>query len=400
VKYVADDSLDFEEKVVDKAPVDGEKEVTTVSQPGEKDKVTEEVTKEPVDGVTKVGNKKVETKTNDDGSTTTTTTIYEVNPETGELINPTTTTVTTPAEEYQAIFNGNGGTPTTQKITVKDGEVVSGVEKPTREGYKFVKWVKLGTDKELDLSKPLSKDILGGEKSVIFTAVWGKVEEETPAEEYQAIFNGNGGTPTTQKVTVKDGEVVSGVTEPTREGYKFVKWVKLGTNEEIDLSKPFSKDILGGEKSVIFTAVWEKVEEETPAEEYQAIFNGNGGTPTTQKITVKDGEVISGVTKPTREGYKFVKWVKLGTNEEIDLSKPFSKDILGGENSVIFTAVWEKVVSEDTQAPTIDAGNITAVEGQPIPPVLVDVDDVNATVTVEGLPEGLKYNPETKQIEG
>ncbi|MDU7384645.1 MAG: Rib/alpha-like domain-containing protein, partial [Finegoldia magna] len=32
VKYVADDSLDFEEKVVDKAPVDGEKEVTTVSQ--------------------------------------------------------------------------------------------------------------------------------------------------------------------------------------------------------------------------------------------------------------------------------------------------------------------------------------------------------------------------------
>ena len=138
----------------------------------------------------------------------------------------------------------------------------------------------------------------------------------------------------------------------------------------------------------------------TPAEEYQAIFNGNGGTPTTQKVTVKDGEVVSGVTEPTREGYKFVKWVKLGTDEEFDLSKPFSKDILGGEKSVIFTAVWEKVVSEDTTAPTIDAGNITAVEGQPIPPVMVDVDDVNATVTVEGLPEALKYNPETKQIEG
>ncbi|MSB11342.1 Rib/alpha-like domain-containing protein, partial [Finegoldia sp. BIOML-A1] len=393
----------------------------------------------------------------------------------------------TPAEEYQAIFNGNGGNPTTQKVTVKDGEVVSGVTEPTREGYKFVKWVKLGTNEEIDLSKPFSKDILGGEKSVIFTAVWEKVEEETPAEEYQAIFNGNGGNPTTQKVTVKDGEVVSGVTEPTREGYKFVKWVKLGTNEEIDLSKPFSKDILGGEKSVIFTAVWEKVEEETPAEEYQAIFNGNGGNPTTQKVTVKDGEVVSGVTEPTREGYKFVKWVKLGTNEEIDLSEPFNKDILGEEKSVIFTAVWEKVVSEnggsaifypkethpifkvvgdelteeeiqnaivvlgldkskytvtinedqvvpttdkpgdyiidvtinfedgttdnaqvivivtgevDTTAPKIDAGNITAVEGQPIPPVMVDVDDVNAEVTVEGLPEGLKYNPETKQIEG
>ncbi|MDU5418030.1 hypothetical protein, partial [Peptoniphilus harei] len=52
VKYEADDSLDFEEKVVDKASVDGEKKVTTVSQPGKDDVVTEEVTKEAEDGIT------------------------------------------------------------------------------------------------------------------------------------------------------------------------------------------------------------------------------------------------------------------------------------------------------------------------------------------------------------
>ena len=94
VKYEADDSLDFEAKKVETAPEDGEKKITTVSQPGKDDVVTEEVIKEAKDGLTKVGNKKVESKKNDDGSTTTTTTIYDVNPETGELSNPKTTTKT------------------------------------------------------------------------------------------------------------------------------------------------------------------------------------------------------------------------------------------------------------------------------------------------------------------
>ena len=136
---------------------------------------------------------------------------------------------------------------------------------------------------------------------------------------------------------------------------------------------------------------------DTSVEEYLAIFNGNGGSSATQKITVKDGEVVSGVVEPKREGYKFVKCVKAGTDTAFDLSQPFSKDLLDEDKTVMFTAVWEK---EDTVAPTIDAGNVISVEGQPISPVLVDVDDPNASVKVDGLPEGLTYNPETKQIEG
>ena len=136
---------------------------------------------------------------------------------------------------------------------------------------------------------------------------------------------------------------------------------------------------------------------DTSVEEYLAVFNGNGGSPATQKVTVKDGEVVTEVTEPIREGYKFVKWVKAGTDTAFDLSQPFSKDLLDEDKTVMFTAVWEK---EDTASPVIDAGNVIAVEGQPIPPVMVDVDDPNASVKVEALPEGLTYNPETKQIEG
>ncbi|WP_141751166.1 Ig-like domain-containing protein, partial [Aerococcus sp. HMSC072A12] len=67
-----------------------------------------------------------------------------------------------------------------------------------------------------------------------------------------------------------------------------------------------------------------------------------------------------------------------------------------------FTATAGQVAEADTTAPTItvSAKDIQATEGQPIDPVSVETDDPEATVTVDGLPDGLVYNPETKQIEG
>ena len=319
VKYEADDSLNFEEKVVDKAPVDGEKEITTVSEPGKEDVVTEEVTKEPEAGTTRVGNKKVETVENEDGSTTETTTIYDVDPDTGELTNPTTTTKTTPAEEYLAVFNGNGGSPATQKVTVKDGEVVTGITEPTREGYKFVKWVKLGTNNEFDLSEPFSKDILGGEKSVIFTAFW---EKETSQNGGSAVFYPKETHPIFKTVgdELTEKEITNAI-------------VVLG----LDRSK------------------------------YTVTINEGQTLPSTDQA----GDAIIDVTITFEDG----------TTDDAQVA-------------IIITE------PADTTAPVIDAANVIAVEGQPIPPVLVDIDDLDATVTVDGLPEGLTYNPETKEIEG
>ena len=91
ISYEADETLEFEKQNVAIKPINGEKEITTVSQSGKKDVVTEKVIKDKVDGVTKVGNKKVEVETKD-GVTTTTTTIYEVEKETGKLVNPKVTT--------------------------------------------------------------------------------------------------------------------------------------------------------------------------------------------------------------------------------------------------------------------------------------------------------------------
>ena len=318
VKYEADDSLDFEEQVVDKAPEDGEKKVTTVSQPGKDAVVTEKVTKEPVDGITKVGNKKVETVENEDGSTTETTTIYDVDPETGELTNPTTTIKTTPAEEYLVVFNGNGGSPVTQKVTVKDGSSVSVIE-PTREGYKFVKWVKVGTNIEFDPKTPFSKEILDGDNSLFLTAIW---EKETSQNGGSAVFY-------------------------PKESHPIFKTVGDSLTEE-EVTNAIV--VLGLDRN-----------------QYKVTINQGQSLPSTDQA----GQAIVDVTITFEDG----------TTDDAQVA-------------IIITE------PADTTAPTIDAANVIAVEGQPIPPVMVDVDDLDATVTVEGLPEGLTYNPEIKQIEG
>lgn len=84
--YEADDSLEFGKQVVVKKTIDGEKEITSKTVGGKTTK-TEKILKESEDGLVKVGNKKVEVETKD-GTTITTTTVYEVDKETGKLVNP------------------------------------------------------------------------------------------------------------------------------------------------------------------------------------------------------------------------------------------------------------------------------------------------------------------------
>ncbi len=69
------------------------------------------------------------------------------------------------------------------------------------------------------------------------------------------------------------------------------------------------------------------------------------------------------------------------------------------EDKINVTVVVGEDPSIDTTAPVITADNIEVIEGQAITPASVTTDE-EATVTVEGLPTGLSYNPETKQIEG
>ena len=116
----------------------------------------------------------------------------------------------------------------------------------------------------------------------------GKVEIEVPVlKEQTLIFDAKGGEPATQKANAYAGDMIQGINEPTREGFKFVKWVKLGTDKELDLTKALSADMLDeSSNSIIFVAVWEK-DTTTPAEK-----DADKYTPEVAKEEVeKGGEV-------------------------------------------------------------------------------------------------------------
>ena len=109
--YETDDKLDFGKQVVVKKPVNGEKEIT-ITKKIVNGKVVEEksekIIKQKQDGLTRVGNKKVETTEipslpgGSKPGIKTTTTIYDVDKNTGKLINPKTTVKTVyPAEKIQ-----------------------------------------------------------------------------------------------------------------------------------------------------------------------------------------------------------------------------------------------------------------------------------------------------------
>ncbi|WP_311537306.1 pullulanase-associated domain-containing protein [uncultured Anaerococcus sp.] len=306
VTYEADESLNFKEKKEETTPVDGEKEITIVSHPGKKDIVTEKTIKEAKDGLTKVGNKKVETKTNADGSTTTTTTIYKVNPDTGKLENPTSTRKTSmPAGtiediaktrkvttkkvpgkvRYQADENVEFGQQKVEKAPVDGEKEITTVSQPGKEDEVIEKTIKEAKDglTKVGNKQVETKENADGSTTIITTiyevnpktgklekptTTTEKTEPEQPSEpskqEYLLIFNGNAGSPAGQRVKVKDGEKIEVIKEPTRDGYKFIKWVILGTDKTFDLNDKFNKDVLAkDDKVLMLTAVWEKVEKDT-----------------------------------------------------------------------------------------------------------------------------------------
>ena len=348
----------------------------------------------------------------DDGSVT----ITYPDDSTNTLTPDQTVVEKTPAE-YKAIFNSNGGTPTTQRVSVKEGEIVTGITEPTREGYKFIKWVKAGTNIELDLTKPFDNNIVSeGETSLLFTAQWEKIEtdadrnpaiepDKTEVEDKTALTDeekamveeevkkvnpeatdvtvADDGTATltypddstntlTPEQTITERAKTDAEKNPAvepektevKDKNKLTDDEKKSVEDKVKDKNPEAKDVtVGDDGSVTITYPDDStntlkpdqtVVEKTPAE-YKAIFNSNGGTPTTQRVSVKEGEIVTGITEPTREGYKFIKWVKAGTNIELDLTKPFDNNIVSeGETSLLFTAQWEKIETDADRNPAIE----------------------------------------------
>ena len=113
-------------------------------------------------------------------------------------------------------------------ITVKKGDTIKDIDKPTKEGYLFLNWLKDGL--EYDLSTPVNEDIT-------LTASW--VTEPTPLNMHTVTFDFG----TFQKTkTVFDGELVIEPKEkPIKDKYKFIGW--YNNNELYDFNTPVTSDL-------------------------------------------------------------------------------------------------------------------------------------------------------------
>ncbi|MDE6047956.1 MAG: InlB B-repeat-containing protein, partial [Anaeroplasmataceae bacterium] len=105
-----------------------------------------------------------------------------------------------------------GTTPTTKQV--EKGQKLTGVSEPTREGYTFAGW------KVNDTDWTMEEAITG---SITIVAQWTE-KQVTPVVEYWTVTIdlNDGSEPTTKQV--EKGQKLTGVSEPTREGYEFTGW--------------------------------------------------------------------------------------------------------------------------------------------------------------------------------
>ena len=218
-----------------------------------------------------------------------------------DLSNPVTADLTLTGKyieikTYTVKFNSNGGTKV-DDIKVEEGKTVL-EPTSTKDGYILDGWY-LGEEK-FNFQTPITKDIT-------LKARW------NDGPRINVIFMVDGTVYKT--VPTKENTTVTKPSNPTKKGYRFVKWQLNGT--DFDFKTKITSEIT-------LNALFEEVTS------YKVTFNTDGGS------SVKSQEVTDKVTKPgnpTKSGWVFVRWELNG--KEFDFNTSISSDIT-------LKAIWEK----------------------------------------------------------
>ncbi|MBQ3054738.1 MAG: InlB B-repeat-containing protein [Oscillospiraceae bacterium] len=216
----------------------------------------------------------------------------------------------TPIVRHTVTFETNGGSAISD-VQVKDGEVLSVPTAPTKSGHTFKGWYKdAGLSAEYDFSLPVNENFT-------LYAKW-----ELAQSQYTVTWNNHDGN----ELEV-DHDVAYGAT-PEYNGATPEKAADDDYTYTFDGWSPSVTPVTG---DVTYTAVFTS----TPIVRHTITFETNGGSAISD-AQVKDGEVLSVPTAPTKSGYTFKGWYKdVGLSAEYDFSLPVN------ENFTLY-AKWEK----------------------------------------------------------
>jgi len=230
-------------------------------------------------------------------------------------------------KSFTITFNSNGGTEISS-VEVKDGEIVTLPEFPTKEGFTFVGW----TNEEGNVVTKGTKVT----KDITLNAEWISNDAKT----FNLKFDTNGGDEIND-ILVEEGKDILLPINPTKEDYIFVGWV----NEEGNI---ITKDMLVNE-SITLKALWISADAKTVT----VSFDTNGGNEI-GSIVIENGKVILLPINPIKTGYVFSGWVDENGNE-------ITKDSIVDKNITIKATWKEPYTCPSGCTPTGDGSKCTKV---------------------------------------
>lgn len=207
------------------------------------------------------------------------------------LNNPITEDITLTANWIEApeIYNYYTVTfiteETTEKFTIKENDLIEELKAPEKENYIFLGWY-VGEEK-FDFNTPITKNI-------VLTA---KYELNLVTIKYDL----DGGLGLALE-TIPKNTTLAIIENPTKEGYRFLKWTLNG--QEFSFDTKITEDIT-------LKAVWELIEYITVS------YDTDGGN----YISAQSVEKYTKITKlpiPVKEGYQFLHWQLEGEIFNID----------------------------------------------------------------------------------
>ena len=255
-------------------------------------------------------------------------------------------------------FDTNGGKWSDGTDTDKVVNVVGGTatqpEEPTRDGYQFLGWASSASATAAEAN--ILTNITAAKE--VF-AVW----KDVKAPEITTISD----------QTVVEGNPISEITVTADDPNATVTVSNLPNGVTYD---PTTKKISGTPTVTDWTSTEETREFTVTVEAKDEAGNTSTKTfkITLQRDTDRDGTPDVTDTDDDGDGYPDTEETARGTDPKDPTSKPTTS----------ITPI----------------SNQTVIEGNPISPITVTVDNPNTTITVKDLPDGVTYNPSTKTITG
>ena len=248
------------------------------------------------------------------------------------------------AKEFTVTFDAAAGTLDGSNsvnkafnATLTDNEIPTAKQK----GFQFIGW---NDGNSTYTAESIKRYKVTG--TVTFTAQYTKVDDSIASAVF--IYNGGiSGKETHQTITGKTGDLITGVTEPTREGYTFKCWTPSFTA---------GQSTFGANGTVaVYTAEWDLIEKATHTVKFEiAAADAGKGTMTDGATqSVKDGETLENaptVNVKDAKKFQFVGW----TDENGVLFAASSITLYPITGNKTFTAKFEAVQESSKTSVTFD----------------------------------------------